>query len=199
MRHFFKVADIEDMHKARNIPKLTTSATQFNIAKPPKVAAVPPPEELKIENCPSPDEDFPEWLKFQKSNWRRIRKDLKAERNVAQGASSVTGLQMNKALSNFMRLQDNTVLNSNWHIMQIEPTYEPGELRIWALTEQGSMFNVKLAISKLIYINSKVASETLTDFKKVQKTLPRNRKSHMLYEWESPEERFLEKFNNIKQ
>ena len=61
------------------------------------------------------------------------------------------------------------------------------------------MFNVKLAVPKLIYINSKVASEGNTEFKKVQKTLPRNRKAHMLYEWESPEERFLEKFNNIKQ
>ena len=61
------------------------------------------------------------------------------------------------------------------------------------------MFNVKLAVPKLIYINSKVSSEGIPDFKKVQKTLPRNRKSHMLYEWESPEERFLEKFDNIKQ
>ena len=106
---------------------------------------------------------------------------------------------MNKALSSFMRLQDDTILTSNWHIMQIEPTFEPGELRIWALTEQGSMFNVKLSVPKQIYINSKVASEGMADFRKVQKTLPRNRKSHMLYEWESPEENFLEKYHNIKQ
>ena len=60
------------------------------------------------------------------------------------------------------------------------------------------MFNVKLNVSKLIYINSKVASAGMSEFKKVQKTLPRNRKSHMLYEWESLESAFMEKYNNIK-
>ena len=105
---------------------------------------------------------------------------------------------MNKALSTFMRLQDDTVLNSNWHIMSIEPTFEPGELRLWAMTEQGNMFAVKLSVPKLIYINSKVASEDMKEFRKVQKVLPRNRKSHMLYEWESPEEKFMEKYYNIK-
>lgn len=106
---------------------------------------------------------------------------------------------MNKALSNFMRLQDDTVLNSRWHIMQIEQTYEPGELRVWALTEQGNMFSVKLSVPKTIYINSKVASSGLTDFRKVQKTLPRNRKQLILYEWESPEGKFIEKYYNIRQ
>ena len=91
------------------------------------------------------------------------------------------------------------MLNSKWHIMQIEPTYEPGELRVWALTEQGNMFSVKLNVNKVIYINSKVANAGLADFKKVQKILPRNRKSHQLYEWESPEEKFNEKYVNIKQ
>jgi len=97
-----------------------------------------------------------------------------------------------------MRLQDDTVLNSNWHIMSIEPTFEPGELRLWAMTEQGNMFAVKLSVPKLIYINSKVGSEDMKEFKKVQKVLPRNRKSYMLYEWESAEEKFMEKYYNIK-
>lgn len=60
------------------------------------------------------------------------------------------------------------------------------------------MFAVKLSVPKLIYINSKVASEDMKEFRKVQKVLPRNRKSHMLYEWESPEEKFMEKYYNIK-
>lgn len=74
---------------------------------------------------------------------------------------------MNRALNSFMRLQDDTVLNSRWHIMQIEQTYEPGELRIWALTEQGNMFSVKLNVPKSIYINSKVESAGLAEFRKV--------------------------------
>jgi len=67
------------------------------------------------------------------------------------------------------------------------------------MTEQGNMFSVKLNVPKQIYINSKVESAGLAEFCKVQKTLPRNRKSHMLYEWESPEGKFIEKYFNIKQ
>lgn len=61
------------------------------------------------------------------------------------------------------------------------------------------MFSVKLGVNKLIYINSKVTSDDLKEFRKVQKVLPRNRKMHQLYEWESPEETFIEKYYNIKQ
>jgi len=160
-----------------------------------------------MENCPAPEEDFGSWLKHQKSGWRKIRRDLKSEKkligqrgvNVDSKVGSKGHLGMNRALNNFIRSTDDTVLNSRWHIMQIEETYEPGELKVWALTEQGNMFNVKLNVAKLIYINSKVASAGMAEFKKVQKTLPRNRKSHMLYEWESPEAAFIEKYNNIKQ
>ena len=39
---------------------------------------------------------------------------------------------------------------------------------------------------------------TEPDFKKVQKDLPRGRKVHYLYEWQTSEETFQQKFNNIK-
>jgi hypothetical protein len=55
------------------------------------------------------------------------------------------------------------------------------------------MFNVKLKVPRTIYINSKVASDN-SEFKKVNKVLPRARKVYNLYEWEKPEEVFLEKF-----
>jgi hypothetical protein len=64
---------------------------------------------------------------------------------------------MNKTLSNFMKNMDTTILNSTWHIMQFEKTFEPGVLRIWALTTEGNMFKVDLNVNKTIYINSKVA------------------------------------------
>ena len=61
------------------------------------------------------------------------------------------------------------------------------------------MFSVKLNVPKTIYINSRAASAGLAEFRKVQKTLPRSRKQHMLYEWESPEGKFIEKYYNIRQ
>ena len=39
---------------------------------------------------------------------------------------------------------------------------------------------------------------TEADFKKVQKDLPRGRKVYHLYEWQTTEDNFIQKFNNIK-
>ena len=208
IQHFFKVADIEDIAKSKLVPRVP-ALNQINLASMTTGGAKVPAtvEDLKIQDCPAPDEDFSSWLKHQKSNWRRIRKDLKTEKKLiatrgvggGQIGSTKVQLGMNKALNNFMRLQDDTVLNSRWHIMQIEQSYEPGELKVWAMTELGNMFSVKLNVPKLIYINSQVASSGLAGFKKVDKILPRNRKSLMLYEWESPEGNFISKYNNIRQ
>lgn len=91
---------------------------------------------------------------------------------------------------------DDVVLKSNWHIMQICETFEPGIMRVWALTESGQMFQVKLKVNRSIYINSKIVCND-PEFKKCNKLLPRNRKAYNLYEWEKSEDVFIEKFHNI--
>ena len=60
-------------------------------------------------------------------------------------------------------------------------------MKVWALTEQKEMFNVKLNMKRTVYINSKIVS-TDPDYKKTTKILPRNRKSFHLYEYEFQEE-----------
>jgi hypothetical protein len=101
-------------------------------------------------------------------------------------------------MKNFMHNMDDTVLNSNWHVISIDQTIEPGILKVWAMTEQGVMFNVKLSVPKTIYINTKI-EKTDPDFKRVNRAvLPRNRKVHNLYEWEASEEVFLNSYKNIK-
>ena len=59
------------------------------------------------------------------------------------------------------------------------------------------MFNVKLRVSRTIYINSKVQCNE-ADFKRCNKLLPRNRKTFNLYEWDKSEDIFIEKFHSIK-
>ncbi len=147
----------------------------------------------KMEDCPNPDEDFGTWLKYQKTNWRKIRKMMKDDKKVIanQGRAS-----KHLGLTSFIRNMDEVVLKSNWHIVQISETFEPGILKVWALTEQGQMFNVKLRINRTIYINSKVVCNE-AEFKKVNKLLPRGRKTYHLYEWEKSEDVFIEKFHNI--
>jgi DNA polymerase epsilon subunit 1 len=69
-------------------------------------------------------------------------------------------------------------------------------MKVWALTESGQMFSVKLKVPRTIYINSKIVCDG-DEFKKVPKSLPRNRKVYHLYEWEKAEDVFQEKFHNI--
>jgi hypothetical protein len=94
-----------------------------------------------------------------------------------------------QGIASFIRNMDDVVLKSNWHIMSIAETFEPGIMRVWALTETGQMFQVKLKIPRTIYINSKVEYKD-PEFKKINKVLPRNRKAHFLYEWEKSEDVF---------
>ena len=88
-----------------------------------------------------------------------------------------------------MRNMDSAVLNSNWHILQIDQTSEAGIHRVWVMNEHGNMFNVKLNVPRTIYINSKI-SNNQADFKPVQKHLPRKRKVYQLFEWTTTEEHF---------
>jgi hypothetical protein len=82
-----------------------------------------------MANCPTPDADFDGWLKHQKSNWRGIRKAIKSEKRLIPRSSAIQGKLggmgggiQSEALANFMRNMDDTVLNSNWHIIKIEET-----------------------------------------------------------------------------
>ena len=59
------------------------------------------------------------------------------------------------------------------------------------------MFNVRLQVGRTVYINSKVSSND-KEFKKVDVVLPRARKVWQLYEWQTTEENFQAKFNNMK-
>jgi hypothetical protein len=113
----------------------------------------------KMNECPDPSNDtqFGEWMRYQKTNWRRIRANFKEHKQIVHptekgGASKAVGLQT------FMRNMDEVILNSTWHIVSVEPTYEPGIMKVWAVTENSTMFAVKLRVPRVIYINSKVPS-----------------------------------------
>jgi len=73
----------------------------------------------KMQDCPDPavDENFGEWMKFQKNNWRKIRQNMKENKSVVPS----TEKKSTAGLGHFMRNMDEVVLNSNWHIISIQP------------------------------------------------------------------------------
>lgn len=140
-----------------------------------------------MEDCPPPEGDFNHWLKFQKSHWRNIRKQTKQGKSVQEAQAA--GKKKATTIGSFIHSLDSAVLQYTWHIVQIQPTQEPGILKVWAMIQSGQMFAIKLRADRTIYINSKVQNQN-EDFKKVTKTLPRARQCHNLYEWTKPEELF---------
>jgi hypothetical protein len=66
-----------------------------------------------IEECPSPEDDFGQWLKYQKSNWRKIRKLMKDEKKVIPQSERLK----HQGIVSFIRNMDEVVLKSNWHIV----------------------------------------------------------------------------------
>ena len=58
MRFFFKTSDIEDIAKAKIVPKPEIQRSDVSM----KSVEDKKPE-LKIDNCPSPNNNFDSWLK----------------------------------------------------------------------------------------------------------------------------------------
>lgn len=152
----------------------------------------------KIQECPDPsvNANFGEWFKYQKQNWRNIRKNFKEHKQIVHQNDKSNPNYINRGLSNFIRNMDEIILNSIWHIISIENTFEPGIMKLWAITENSHMFSIKLRIPRIIYINSKVQkTQTEQNFRKANnKILPRNRKTYHLYEWEGSEEMYQDNY-----
>lgn len=149
-----------------------------------------------MEDCPDPQTNFREWLKFQKQNWRKIRSDLKLHKQIQRDVTMKP--EKKGGLASFVRSMDDVILNSTWHVVSIESTYEPGVLRLWASTPNSQMFSVKVRVPRVVYLNSKITTQH-PEFKPVTNlVLPRNRQTFNLYQWSTGEEVYQENFNKIE-
>eukprot|EP01022_Parablepharisma_sp_SALTPOND_P011850 TRINITY_DN1509_c0_g2_i1.p1 TRINITY_DN1509_c0_g2~~TRINITY_DN1509_c0_g2_i1.p1 ORF type:complete len:2157 (+),score=297.67 TRINITY_DN1509_c0_g2_i1:3876-10346(+) len=146
------------------------------------------------KTCPSPQDNFDEWLKHQQEIWKLERK---------LGSDAVKGMMVSKkGLTNYLKMQEEMVGKSLWHVLEItELPSNPGYLKVWFIAEhdeRGSkvfnLFTMHLHIKRTFYINSKTPQ---SDSKQVKKTLPRAKPVHYLYEIESEEDRFLENYANF--
>ena len=125
MKHFFKVAqkpavtEIEDLitmgvvsqKKGLQIEKEREEKEQQRLSKE---------KYSKMEDCPDLSENgnFNQWIKFQKQNWRKIRQNMKENKQVAN--PNTQNMNRNVGLTNFMRNMDEVILNSDWQIISIE-------------------------------------------------------------------------------
>ena len=116
-----------------------------------------------IEDCPLPQEDFKEWIKFQKQNWRKIRSNFKTHNKIIHREAPQN--MTTQSLAGFFKTSDDLILNSNWHVVSMESTLDPGILKVWVSTQSAQMFSIKLRVPRLIFLNTKTETENSKDFK----------------------------------
>ncbi|KAG2195066.1 hypothetical protein INT47_003932 [Mucor saturninus] len=206
---------MEDMMDVDDIEELNISGTATGIL--PKIAKVtkrkqakpifdidaPLPEEDLKSNMPDWNEDYPEWLEFQKRKWKRQR--LIREHNRTSGISKQFPSQANTA-SSFFRKQTGSLVMSVWEVLQIVETDIPGEYRMWVIV-QDQMFNIRLTVPRIFYLNSKekepaevMNQNPSCDMVKCSRVLPRSHPCSNLFHMSMPEITYqneLKKFSNI--
>jgi hypothetical protein len=62
---------------------------------------------------------------------------MKEDKQVIANAGIMQGNKSKQGIASFIRNMDEVVLKSNWHVLQICETFEPGILKVWALTDVG--------------------------------------------------------------
>lgn len=79
-----------------------------------------------MAQCPKPQDDFGEWIKYQKSNWRAIRRKFKTKKQVVNTAVQSLSLGPRAQLSNFLTSKDNAIYGSLWNVVSVEEGHAPG-------------------------------------------------------------------------
>jgi len=130
--------------------------------------------------------NFKDWIKDQKKIWLDQRKNKEL-----LGTTPISGVR------GFLFSNEQLLLNSVWHILQIQPTDRKGFFKLWFYTESKSITHVTLKIPRIIYINSKETQKGSEMFHMIKKKLPRERKNFNLYEMRLDEDEFLRKYNTF--
>ena len=167
----------------------------------------------KVKACLKPEHNFNSWLTAQKEIWkldRKAKKQAIVEGRI-QGAGNIYIYIYiyiyidKKGLVSYLKLQEDVILKSIWHILQISSTSKLGYFKVWFIAEHESqtnahifnMFSLTLYIPRTLYINSRIQQPDAPGFIPSQKILPRDKKSRYLYEIEIEEDLYVQKFNSF--
>eukprot|EP01104_Vermistella_antarctica_P000854 TRINITY_DN1094_c0_g1_i4.p1 TRINITY_DN1094_c0_g1~~TRINITY_DN1094_c0_g1_i4.p1 ORF type:complete len:1939 (-),score=642.87 TRINITY_DN1094_c0_g1_i4:40-5856(-) len=146
--------------------------------------------------CPDIDEDFESFLTHQKRKWRALRRDM-ASRRSSSGTVNGRGAHLTARGGAFSK-QSSMLLNKPWQIVHIAETDEPGEYRVWALLENGTMHSLRIDVPRRFYVNTMEADDGgMVGARLVTKSLPRSRTAHHLYEFMLDESVYTENLKTL--
>ncbi|WVR03512.1 DNA polymerase epsilon catalytic subunit A [Kwoniella sp. DSM 27419] len=170
--------DIEDMGKSK------TGPSKMAVVKKKKVVKEKTPEPL-----PDPVEDYSDYLRVVRSQWRKQR--IERARIRKQG-----GPRQDGTVSSMLRTRSINLVSRQWDIIQIASTNRPGEFRLW-LAIDGTFQSVRLRVPREFYLNFKSlpAAGTFSDrydATTVARTLPRGQTARHLFRLLVDEALFVE-------
>ncbi|PHH85902.1 hypothetical protein CDD83_11018 [Cordyceps sp. RAO-2017] len=146
------------------------------------------------KEVPSPSEDYPAFLAYQKRKWRlqkqaraRRRQLFGERRNVAGGNSNIQQTFRKQAHMTFM---------NTWQLLHLKATDSPGVVMAHVLID-GKLQTVKIKVPRQVFLNLK--SKELPDVdiagcevEQVSHTLPNGHSSTYLFKLTVPEEVYFD-------
>ncbi|WRT63732.1 DNA polymerase epsilon catalytic subunit A [Kwoniella shivajii] len=127
--------DMEDMGKSK------TAGPKMALVKKKKVTREKTPEAV-----PDPTEDYSEYIRVMKKEWRKQR--------IERSRARKQGPRQDGTVSSMLKTRSINLASRQWDIIQIASTNRPGEFRLW-LAIDGTFQSVRLRIPREFYLNFK--------------------------------------------
>ena len=194
------IDDVEDITAEKRQRSDPASSAQSDTpmavaeAKEGKVAqeeAVEGDEDGGVQN------EFGSWLATRKTEWKALRERKKRQRhlpsstNPTPAPSSLPSL--NDGLRSYLQHSTTSLLTTPWQIIQITEDTTPGYFRFWVFLRPSTLLPVTVHTDRLILLNSRTRLDDDERHRRVERSLPRGRKVHQLYEMRVPEVEWREK------
>ncbi|KAK4155667.1 hypothetical protein C8A00DRAFT_13335 [Chaetomidium leptoderma] len=195
------VEDIGELLKPKTISSAISASQKVPAAqkrKSPEPAENQDPFAALPKKMPSPSEDYPAFLEYQKQKWR-LQKQARARRRHLFGDRR-GNIQSN--IQQTFRNQAEVTFRNTWQVLQLRATDNPGIVLAYVLID-GKIHTVKVNVPRQVFLNLK--SKELPDIEvegchveQVYHTLPNGHSSVHLFKLTVSEEVYFaeaEKFS----
>eukprot|EP00954_Amorphochlora_amoebiformis_P000425 33296-Amorphochlora_amoeboformis.AAC.1 len=174
------------------------AASSSSNTSPTKESAPPPP-------APKSAEEFSEWMRMYKENWKQDLNRKRRTRNDTPGSKRKKmkdGVNLkDKTLGQFIEEHASALKTDYWQILQVvENTKSPGSFLVWAIVGD-QLQRMQVKVPRVIYINSRTEG-ILSDANAVKianRTLPRRRQCFHLYKVTMEERDFIDNMKQLGQ
>lgn len=146
-------------------------------------------------------ENLPAWLKKKKELWRKQRNERKRRASSALEASTDSSSKRQKSalgsMEGYMRNAAQALTQHEWHVIEMrelassEGASSDGTFLLWVMIGNKSLQRIRVKMSRTLFVDSRIELKQglvgALSVKHVEKHLPHNKASDLLYEVSMPE------------